>query len=184
VQGLVTIPLCVPVLPQGVLAGYSHLVCRGILAPLSSAASIVQGTDTVFYRVWAAKLHRAFSTLAPGEREKCCIIVGYAPFASGAEFYSDQYQYHLPKVFSPHLNYSNWGPPDEGTGPVIATFFNRNELEGWFGRVEQAGVVDEGIYICRFPKYTYRKIWQEMCNKDTAFRWKVERGPWTWPHDS
>ena len=179
VQGLVIAPLCVSILPKGLLDGYSRLICRGMLAPLSNTAAILLGTDASDYEIWAGKLHGACGTLPAGGKTNCCIIVGYAPFAFAAEFYDAQYRYRLPRVFSPHLNCAFWGPPDEGTELVIAFFFNRKELEGWFGRVEPAGKTDEGIYICRIPKCTYQKMWQEMCNKDPAFRWKVERGPWT-----
>ncbi len=178
-QGLVLAPLCVSILPKGVLENYSRFVCRGMLAPLTSTASILMGVDAPDYEIWAGKLHRAYQTLPVGESRSCCIIIGYAPFAVAAEYYDGQHHYGLPKVFSPHLNYALWGPPDENTERVITLFFDRRELKIWFERVEQVGDTDEGIYICRFPKFSYQRIWQEMCDKDPAFRWKVERGPWT-----
>jgi hypothetical protein len=178
VQGLVLAPLCLPLLPQDSLGAYSRIVGRGMLAPLSSTASILEdseksvaGANTFAYRSWAAKFYLACRMLPASERGNCCIILGYAPVAAATEFYGAQY--HLPEILSPHLNYSIWGPPEEGTNPVIAAFFTRKELEGWFGRVENANNSCD-IYICRFPKRTYKEIWQEMCSKDSSFRWRAE----------
>ncbi len=174
-QGLVVAPLCVSVLPKESLGTYSRYVCRGILAPLSSTATILQGLDS--NKVWAPWLNRAYAALPASEQKSCCIIVGYAPFAAAAEFYGTQY--HFPEIFSPHLNYMFWGPPAEGTEPVIALFFNRKELEGWFGRVEYVGNPGDNpncpVYLCRLPKCTYRAMWKNMCEKDSSFRWRVDR---------
>ncbi len=171
-QGLAIVPLCVPILPRGLLDSYSCFVCRGVLAPLSSPPTILMGAGED--KAWAATLHGVYWTLPVDERATCRIILGYAPTAAVAEFCGTQY--HLPKIFSPHLNYAFWGPPDEGAGPVIAAYFNRKELEVWFGRVEQAGELGNiPVYICRFPKCSNQKMWQEMCNKDWGFRWRVDR---------
>ncbi len=168
-QGMVIIPLCVPVLPQHILENYSRLVCRGILAPLSSTVTILGGGGES--KAWAAKLHRICGALPPQERDNCRIILGYAPTAAVAELGGAHYP--LPKVYSPHLNYAFWGPPDESTGTVIAAYFGRKELEGWFGRVEYADrIEDVCIYVCRFPKCGYEKVWREMCDKDWSYRWR------------
>jgi hypothetical protein len=173
VQGLVIVPLCVPILSQDALVGYSRSVCRGLLAPLSAPAAVLQGS-TEREKLWAMKLYSAYRTLSPDEKRNACILFGHASMAAGAEFYGAQY--HLPKMYSPHLSYADWGPPGEGVGPVIAAYFSRKELEGWFGSVERAGEVgDVSYYICRSPKCTYQKMWRDMCSKDSSFRWRVDK---------
>ncbi len=175
-QGLVIAPLCMPLLPQASLDSYSRFVCRGMLAPLSGVASFLHGEG--FWALTAMKLNGVCETLPAGERENCCIIEWFAPVAVGAEFYGSLYD--LPKIFSPHLNGAFWGPPDEGTGPVIAQCFNRKDLKDWFGSVEYAGGPDDAymhafpVYICRFPKCGYQEIWRDMCNRNWFFRWKVK----------
>ncbi len=174
-QGLVITPLCVPILPNELLNAYARFSCRGILLPLSSTASILQDSEesmckvnSFVYRAWAMKLYRAHRALPVEERKSCCIIVGHAPVAEGVEFHAVEYD--LPKIFSPHLNYAFWGPPDEGARTVLAVFFSREELERWFGRVENANNFGD-IYICRDSKCTYRQMWEEMCGLDASFRW-------------
>jgi 4-amino-4-deoxy-L-arabinose transferase-like glycosyltransferase len=175
VQGLLVAPVCMPLLPKDLLGSYSRLLCRGILAPLSSTAEVLQGSDQ--YEKLEKALNGVYTKLPADDRKNCIIIIGWAPAAAGAEYYGAKDG--LPKIFSPHLNYIFWGPPSEDAGPVIALSFNREELEGWFGRVELADRFLAGappIYLCRFPKCPYQKIWQEMCKKDSNFRWKVDLG--------
>jgi len=167
VQGLVVAPLCVPLLPNESLDRYSAAVCRGMLAPLRWTAAVFQGTDV--YRTGTTVCHFAYMSVPTEERNNCCMIIGYAPVAVGMEYYGAEYG--LPKIYSPHLNFISWGPPEESTQTVIAQFFSRKELEGWFGSVERFAL-HNGVYICRQPKKSYREIWQEMCRKDASFRWK------------
>jgi hypothetical protein len=177
VQGLAITPLCVSVLPPDLLDGYSRLVCRGVLAPLSGTAVILQGRDAAQYEMGARTLGKVRDELSADDRKNCCIILGWSTVAAGVEFYGPKY--HLPDVYCPHLNQSAWGPPGENTGPVIATAFNRKDLEDWFGSVEYVGRFEgdrtPGIFLCRSPKGSYRQIWREMCGKSWAFRWKVEK---------
>ncbi len=173
VQGIAVIPLCVPILTRDVLDDYSRLVCRGILAPLSATALVLKGDTDLDY--WTAKLYFVYRTIPAAYREHCCIIVGYAPIAVGAEFYDARYRYHLPKIFSPHLSYAYWGPPGEDSRTVIAAYFSRKELERWFGRVQSAGEFERiQVYTCSSPKCTYKEMWKQMCAKDSGFRWKVD----------
>jgi 4-amino-4-deoxy-L-arabinose transferase-like glycosyltransferase len=174
VQGMVLAPVSMPLLPRDSLAGYSRFLCRGMLAPLGSTVEVLQGSDQ--YEMAARTFDRAYRNLSDRDRENCAIIIGWANLAAIVDFHGAQY--HLPTIFSPHWNYSFWGPPGEGTEPILAAFFNRKELEGWFGQVECVDKFDgdpaPGIYLCRSPKYSYAEIWKMMCGKDINFRWKVD----------
>ncbi len=174
-QGLLVAPLCVPVLSRGSLDRYSPCICRGVLTPLSGMVEVLQSTDK--YEVAARKFSEIHAGLPENDKKGCCIIIGWAEMAAGIEFYSDKY--HLPHIFSPHRNFAFWGSPGESTGSVLAAWFNRKELEDWFRSVEYVGRFEgertPGIFLCKSPKHTYTRIWREMCEKDWAFRWKVER---------
>ncbi len=174
VQGLVIAPLCVPILPRDWLDSYARVAARGILAPLSSTAEVLRGTDQ--HEIIAKALNKACTGLSADDRKNCIIIIGWADAAASAEFYSDKY--NLPKIFCSHLNYMFWGTPGEGADPAITVFFNRKELEHWFGRVECLGKFGDDqappFFLCRSPKRPYKEIWREMCNKDAFFRWRVD----------
>lgn len=174
-QGILVVPLCTAILPRDWIASYSSIVARGPLAPVRSLAETVEGTD--YGENAAVALDHAFSALPMEQKPKCRIIVGYASLASSAEFYGEKFS--LPPIYCCHANWAFWGPPEEDSDPVITLFFNRKDLEAWFGEVREAGLFDNNpaykVFTCRRPKYKYKKIWEEMCAREWAFRAKAAR---------
>jgi 4-amino-4-deoxy-L-arabinose transferase-like glycosyltransferase len=56
----------------------------------------------------------------------------------------DRFAPALGPAYSPHNAYGTWGPPPDGT-TLIVLGWTRRQLSGWFGRVELAGRLDNGV---------------------------------------
>jgi 4-amino-4-deoxy-L-arabinose transferase-like glycosyltransferase len=57
----------------------------------------------------------------------------------------DRYLPELAPAYSGHNAYWEWGPPPEDVTSVIAVGFSQEELRSWFGQVELAGRIDNGV---------------------------------------
>lgn len=79
----------------------------------------------------------------------------------------------LPPAYSGHNSYWSWGPPPETGGPVIAVGLAEERLRQFFGEVELAGRIDNGlalendeqgapIWICRRQLLGWAQIWPQL----------------------
>ncbi len=57
----------------------------------------------------------------------------------------DRFAPDLAPAYSGHNSYWTWGPPPEDADTVIAVGIDRERLVAWFGDVEDAGRVDNGV---------------------------------------
>jgi hypothetical protein len=57
----------------------------------------------------------------------------------------DRFAPDLRPAYSGHNSYWTWGPPPENATTAVAIGFPREQLERWFGRVELAARVDNGV---------------------------------------
>ena len=84
----------------------------------------------------------------------------------------DRYLPELRPAYSGHNSYWRWGPPDDAT-TVIAVGFEEEQLRSWFGRVELAGQVDNGVglendeqgtpvWVARDQLLPWDRLWPQL----------------------
>ncbi|MGY1689449.1 glycosyltransferase family 39 protein [Geodermatophilus sp. SYSU D01105] len=95
--------------------------------------------ETVGWPAFAAAVQRARDRLPAGE-QVAVLTRNYGE--AGAV---DRYAPRLGPAHSGHNAYWDWGPPPETVTSVVAVGFPEDELARWFGRVEPAGRVDNGV---------------------------------------
>lgn len=79
----------------------------------------------------------------------------------------------LPPVYSGHNSYAHWGPPPQGAGPTIVAGYERDQLQEWFGSVQLAARVDNGVgldndeqgapvWVCRDELVSWAQLWPSL----------------------
>lgn len=79
----------------------------------------------------------------------------------------------LPPVYSGHNSYHDWGPPSERSAPVVVVGYGRERLLDWFGSVELATRIDNGvgldndeqgvaIWVCRDRRASWAELWPDV----------------------
>lgn len=57
----------------------------------------------------------------------------------------DHYLSALRPAFSGHNAYWTWGSPPDGATTLIGTGYDQAQLRQWFGRVDLAARIDNGV---------------------------------------
>ncbi len=79
----------------------------------------------------------------------------------------------LPPVYSGHNSYVLWGPPPERAGTTIVVGYQRDRLLQWFGSVELAARIDNGVgldneeqgnsvWVCRDRLASWAELWPRV----------------------
>ncbi len=79
----------------------------------------------------------------------------------------------VPPVYSGHNSYWQWGPPPESAGTTIVVGIDRDRLRRWFGSVELAARIDNGVgldndeqgrpvWICRDRLAPWAQVWPQL----------------------
>ena len=85
----------------------------------------------------------------------------------------DRFAPALGPAYSGHNSYGAWGPPPEGAGTVIVVGYSEERLTRWFGAVELAARVDNGvgldneeqgapIWVATDRRAPWAAIWPEL----------------------
>ncbi|MGY1822679.1 glycosyltransferase family 39 protein [Geodermatophilus sp. SYSU D00079] len=119
--------LMLPLLPVGALA-------RSPVPAVNYDAG-----ETVGWPAFAATVERARQRL-PAGRPVAVLTRNYGE--AGAV---DRFAPGLAPAYSGHNAYWSWGPPGDEVTAVVAVGFPEEQLRRWFGRVEPAGRVDNGV---------------------------------------
>ncbi|SNX98003.1 4-amino-4-deoxy-L-arabinose transferase [Geodermatophilus sabuli] len=119
--------LMLPLLPVGALAG----------SPVPAVN--YDAGETVGWPAFAATVESARDRLPAGE-PVAVLTRNYGE--AGAV---DRFAPRLAPAYSGHNAYWSWGPPGEEVTAVVAVGFPEEQLRRWFGRVEPAGRVDNGV---------------------------------------
>ncbi|MDT2007085.1 glycosyltransferase family 39 protein [Rhodococcus opacus] len=126
--------------------------------------------ETIGWPRFAQTIADAHAALPSSERRDAVVLAGNYGEAGAVDRYGPELG--LPPVFSGHNSYWSWGPPPEQSGPVIAVGFGAEELRRWFGSVEPAGRIDNGVRLDNDEQG--ETVW--ICRDRLA--------PWVglWPH--
>ncbi|WP_104524256.1 ArnT family glycosyltransferase [Blastococcus atacamensis] len=95
--------------------------------------------ETVGWPRFAAAVERARNQLPAGAR--VVVLTGNYGEAGAVDRYAPQ----LGPAFSGHNAYGDWGPPPEDADAAVVVGLPRGDLERWFGSVEAAGRIDNGV---------------------------------------
>jgi hypothetical protein len=132
----------------GAALGLSLVVDAVLFLPVLPAADLA-GTpvpavdydagETVGWPRFAGQVRAVRATLPAGER------VAVLARNYGEAGMVDRFAPDLGPAYSPHNSYGTWGPPPEDARTLIVLGWTRQQLTGWFGRVELAGRLDNGV---------------------------------------
>jgi 4-amino-4-deoxy-L-arabinose transferase-like glycosyltransferase len=99
--------------------------------------------ETVGWPVFAQTVDRVHAGLPPDERAGAIVLTRNYGQAGAIDRY--RAELGLPPVYSGHNSYAQWGPPPDGAGPTIVVGYDRDRLRQWFGSVELAARIDNGV---------------------------------------
>lgn len=79
----------------------------------------------------------------------------------------------LPPAYSGHNSYAEWGPPPESATTAIVIGYDRDRLDQWFGSVEEAARIDNGVgldndeqgtpvWVCRERRAPWAQLWPQL----------------------
>ena len=112
-------------------------------------------SDRLGWENLARVVSDVYTGLPAEDHEKCVVIGRNYGHAGSLEYWSRRYE--LPSVYSTHNNYWFWGPPPADTDVFIVLRGSREEMEGLFNDVVEAGVAESQyamesqmtVWVCR-----------------------------------
>jgi 4-amino-4-deoxy-L-arabinose transferase-like glycosyltransferase len=161
--GATSVVLMLPVLP-------ARLLPRTPIDALQPVSA-----DSVGWPQLAGAVSSTYRSLPAGEQATTVMLGRNYGEAGAVEAFRDRSRapLALPPAFSGHNSYYDWGPPPETAGTVIAVGFDRARLARWFGSVQPAGRVDNGVgvpnqeqgrtvWLCRARRAPWSVIWPRL----------------------
>ena len=125
--------------------------------------------ETVGWPTFVATVADVYAGLPPAERSQAVVVTQNYGEAGAIDRYGADLG--LPKAFSGHNAYYDWGPPPDTGGPVVLVGFDEAFLRTAFGDVTRAATLDNGVGVENEEQGT--PVW---IGRD-------QRGPWAeiWP---
>jgi 4-amino-4-deoxy-L-arabinose transferase-like glycosyltransferase len=127
--------------------------------------------ETVGWPRFAATVAEAYAALPPAERARAVVVTQNYGEAGAIDRYGPALG--LPKAYSGHNAYFDWGPPPDTGGPVVLVGFNEAFLRTVFGDVRRAATIDNGVgveneeqgapvWVARDPRGSWAEIWPDF----------------------
>ena len=127
--------------------------------------------ETVGWPVFARTVAGVHAGLPAAERDGAIVFTRNYGQAGAIDHYGAELG--LPPAYSGHNSYAEWGPPPETTTTTIVIGYDRSRLEQWFGSVEEAARIDNGIgldndeqgtpvWICRDRLAPWAQLWPQL----------------------
>jgi hypothetical protein len=159
VTGALTAVLMLPLVPARLLPG-SPIVA---VSPLAG--------DTVGWPELINTVSTVYRSLPGDERAAAVVLTRNYGEAGAVDLFRRRLD--LPPAYSGHNSYADWGPPPESAGPVVAVGFDEPTLRRWFGTVELAARLDNGIglatleqgqpvWVCADRRVPWSAIWPQL----------------------
>jgi hypothetical protein len=166
--GVWVAPVVLPVLPIDKTDAYITATTGGLLKNVWEVTATFH--DEHGWENQARVVAGVFRSLSPEEQAECNIFAGNFGEAGAIAYYGPALG--LPQVYSTHQNYYFWGPPAKGGHVAIVFGVRRQELERYFGEVEQAATITcpeavpgeqrVPVYICRKPTVDLKEAWPKL----------------------
>jgi len=158
IAGLLVLPAGLPVLPE-----------RTFVSSIWSGIGEEQ-RETIGWPEFVDAVSAARAQIPPASRARAIVLTGNYGEAGAVEWYGKDIG--LPPVYSGHNGFGLWGPPPDGSGPVLVAGYGRTAPPGLSGcrvaaRVEnRAGADNEErggeILICQGPSVSWRTLWPSI----------------------
>ncbi len=127
--------------------------------------------ETVGWPAFAATLAEVHDALPPAERASAVVLTGNYGEAGAVERFGPALG--LPQAYSGHNAFWSWGPPADGSGPVIAVGPPEATLRELFADVEPVATIDNGValdndeqggtvWLCREPLQPWEDTWPAL----------------------
>ena len=124
--------------------------------------------ETVGWPAFAATVADVYATLPPAERARAVVVTQNYGQAGAIDRYGSALG--LPRAYSGHNAYFDWGPPPDNGGPVVVVGFSEPFLRTMFGQVSRAATIDNGVgveneeqgtpvWVVRDPRGSWADIW-------------------------
>jgi 4-amino-4-deoxy-L-arabinose transferase-like glycosyltransferase len=169
VEGALTLPLAVPVLPPERVPGYAAAL--GVEAPRDqvddTAALPLHFAQRFGWRELAEAVARAADTLSPADRAVAVVLAPSYGEAGAIEHYAAELA--LPPAVSGHNSYWLWGLGDRSGDVAIAIATSDAQLARWYTSVERVGGVEcrwcvprlarASIYVARGLRVPRDEFW-------------------------
>ena len=125
--------------------------------------------ETVGWPALARTVAGVHRSLSIAEQDASTVLTRNYGQAGAVDRYGSELG--LPRAYSGHNSYAEWGPPPESVAVTIVVGYDRSTLRTWFGSVEEVAQVDNGVDLDNDEQGT--PIW--VC-RDRLAPWSV-----TWP---
>jgi 4-amino-4-deoxy-L-arabinose transferase-like glycosyltransferase len=124
--------------------------------------------ETVGWPAFAHTIARAYDSLPPTERAHAVVLTENYGEAGAVDRYGPALG--LPKAYSGHNAYGEWGPPPETVTTVVAVGLPQRELRALFGSITRVARIDNGeqvdndeqgtsVWICRDRLRAWKAVW-------------------------
>lgn len=171
-DGLVTLPYALPVLPVETFIRYEDFIGlhpgsgeRGPSGKLPQMYADMFGWENM-----VATVARVYNSLSPEEKAKCVIGASNYGEAGAIDFFGKAYG--LPEAISSHNNYWTWGPGNKSGEILIVVGGSLDQYHSMYEQVDQVATVNSEyarpgeanlpIYLCRRPKMTLQQVWPRI----------------------
>lgn len=164
----------------GIALGLSAVVSSVLFLPLVPVQHLADtpilainydAGETVGWPAFARTVAGVHAGLPAAERENAIVVTrNYGEAGAIDRFGPDL---GLPRAYSGHNSYAEWGPPPETATTSIVVGYDRVQLEQWFGSVEEAARIDNGVgldndeqgtsvWVCRDRVAPWAELWPEL----------------------
>ena len=143
VTGASTAVLMLPLVPARLLPG----------SPIVAVSPIA--AETVGWPEFVNTVSAVYRSLPADERAHAVVLTRNYGEAGAVDLFRRHTA--LPPAYSGHNSYADWGPPPESADPVVAIGFDAPVLRQWFGSVEPAARLDNGIGLSNMEQG--RPVW-------------------------
>ncbi len=172
VEGALTAPLAVPILPPDQLVSYINYLPFKLPHSEHTQESAILPQNYADQFGWpemVATVAQARSEIPATERSDCGIFAQDYGQAGAIDFFGPRYG--LPPALSGHQTYFLWGPRGYSGNCLIVVGDNPERLEQLFDQVELAGTSDNAyalerhipVFICKGSKFgTLADLWPRL----------------------
>jgi 4-amino-4-deoxy-L-arabinose transferase-like glycosyltransferase len=127
--------------------------------------------ETVGWPTFARTVAGVYAGLPAAEQATAIVLARNYGEAGAIDRY--RAELGLPRVYSGHNSYYHWGPPPEMSGVTIVIGYSQEQLRRWFGSVELAARIDNGVgldndeqgmpvWVCRDRIATWTQLWPQL----------------------
>lgn len=169
--GLIGAPIALPILPVDIFLQYQKAL--GFQMPkteVSFDSPLPQHfAGRLSWPEMVRKVAQVYNSLPPGDKARAAVYASNFGQVGAIDFWGPKYG--LPKAICPHQKYFRWGPR-QYTGEIMIVLGSRREqLEGLFDSIEDAGTVNYPytmsyehytICICRGLKMPLSELWPQL----------------------